>query len=119
VGDAVAMTAPWIFDPSTPLAGLWAVGGFVFDLAASEFVLQRSGFLAVGGTGTLRGNGYDDTAGVWGYSNATPHSGGVFFFVASTAATPSPRVPDSGSTAMLLGLAVIGLGLISAKFRVS
>jgi hypothetical protein len=29
-----------------------------------------------------------------------------------------PNVPDNGSTAMLLGLAVVGLGCVSRKFQV-
>src|SRR5205823_2013714 len=63
---SVTMAAPWNF--GSGLAGLWSVGGFTFNLTASTIVLQSNGFLAVSGTGTITGNGFDNTAGTWKFS---------------------------------------------------
>ena len=115
VGDAVTMTAPWVFDPSTATADLWAVGGFEFDLASSAIAFQSTTFLAIGGVGTVSGNGFDATAGIWNFTTQTPHSGGVFSFSASTDTRPQDRIPDGGTTILLLGLSLAGLGLIRRK----
>ena len=57
----MTMAAPWNFN-SGPLAGLWSVGGFTFNLTASSIVMQGNGFLTVSGTGTITGNGFDRNA---------------------------------------------------------
>ncbi len=88
VGAAVTMNAPWIFNPSTGLPGLWSVGGFTFDLTTSTIVLQSGGFLSVSGTGTISGHGFDPTPGTWRFSTQNPSANGVFSFTGSTTATP-------------------------------
>ena len=85
-GAAVTMAAPWNF--GSGLAGLWSVGGFTFNLTASTITHQGKEFLAVSGTGTITGNGFDPTPGSWKFSTQNPPANGVFSFSASTTASP-------------------------------
>lgn len=112
VGDSVTMSTPWIFSPSTPIVGLWTVGGFTYDLTSATVVFQSADFLAVTGTGTISGNGFDPTAGVWNFTSQTPSANGVFSFSAGVAAQ---GVPDGGTTVALLGLGLAGLELIRRR----
>ena len=117
VGDNVTMAQPWIFTPSTPTPGLWSVGGFTFDLATSMVVLQNSDFLVVSGMGTITGNGFDATEGVWSFTSQEPHANGVFSFSASSGSVGT--VPDGGTTVALLGVGLIGVELLRRKFVAS
>ena len=84
---SVTMAKPWNFNSG--LANLWSVGGFTFNLTASSIVLPRvPGFIAVSGTGTISGNGFDPTPGSWRFSTQDPPANGVFSFSASTTASP-------------------------------
>lgn len=87
VGAPVTMAQPWNFN-SVPLPALWSVGGFTFNLTASSIVKQGNGFLAVTGTGTITGNGFDNTAGTWRFSTQNAPANDVFSFSASTKASP-------------------------------
>jgi hypothetical protein len=113
-GDPVTFTEPWVFDPSTPTSPLWTAGGFTFDLASStinaQFAVGPLHFLNVSGTGTASGNGYEPTSGAWSFTTQNPSSAGRFSFSAATAS--HGVVPDSGSTLVLLGIALAGVGLI-------
>jgi hypothetical protein len=91
-GASVTMAAPWNFN-SGPLPALWSVGGFTFDLTASTITQQGKGFLAVTGTGTITGNGFDPTPGTWRFSTQNLPARGVFSFSASTTASPPTRAP--------------------------
>ena len=92
-----------------PLA-LWSVGGFTFELknvAFNEVAPNGLGTRAtVSGYGTISGNGYDATDGVWGFSSQTATGGfgdGEFSFSATTVPEPA--------TIALLGMALIGFGV--------
>jgi hypothetical protein len=111
-GDLTTMAMPYIFTPSTPTPGLWSVGGFTFDLATSTVVLQNADFLLIQGTGTITGNGFDATEGVWSFTAQEPHAGNIFSFSASSG---SNGVPDGGSTVALLGLGLAGVEMIRRK----
>ncbi len=71
-GTAATFGGPWNFDPSTPLAGLWSVGGFTFDLLTSSIVNQGGGFLTISGTGiiTSTNQGFQPTAATWSFSQS-------------------------------------------------
>lgn len=101
LGSNATMNAPWTFDPSTPIAGLWSVGGFTFSLASSTIVSQSSSFLNITGLGTISGNGFDPTPGFWSFT--TTGGSTKFAFAASTSA------PDGGSAVALLGIALAGI----------
>jgi VPDSG-CTERM motif len=108
--------APWIFSPSTPTTPLWSVGGFSFDLTSSTIVTQTKFFLNITGIGTLNGPGFDPTAGTWSFTvaNALGGTHETFGFQSDTAAG---LVPDGGTTAALLGLALAGIEVLRRKFK--
>lgn len=104
-GDAATFTAPWTFN-SGAHAALWQVGGFTFDLIGSSIAFQGMGSVIVSGTGTISGNGFDPTDGVWRFTTQNPSADGIFSFSASV---ESVSVPDGGLTIALLGAALSGL----------
>jgi VPDSG-CTERM motif len=118
-GTSVAMTSPYIFNPSTGTPMLWSVGGFVFDLQSSQVDFQSNTFLAISGAGTIFGPGFDPTPGVWAFTsqNAGGHPHTTFTFSANVAAVP--QVPDSGMTVALLGAGLVGLAAFRARFAKS
>jgi len=108
--------APWIFSPSTPTTPLWTVGLFSFDLMSSTIVTQNNSFLNITAVGTLNGPGFDPTPGTWSFtvSNADGKTHDTFGFQSDTAAG---LVPDGGTTAALLGLALAGIEVLRRKFK--
>lgn len=68
------MTAPWSFNPSTAVPALWKVGGFTFDLTTSAVTMQTATFLNVTGVGTITGNSFDPTPGLWSFTSSN-HGG--------------------------------------------
>jgi hypothetical protein len=111
VNDTVTMTSSaWNF-ASGALAGLWSVGGFTFDLISSSISVQNGVFLNVSGTGTITGNGYEATNGSWYFTSQGTSDNPQFSFSATSAG-----VPDGGTTAGLLGLALMGLALARRRF---
>jgi hypothetical protein len=112
--DPATFSAPWVFDPSTPTSALWTVGGFTFDLLTSAIVMRSGGFLIVSGTGTISGNGFDPTPGTWSFTTQNPSADGLFSFSGSGLA-----VPDGGAAVALLGLALIGMEVLSRKLKAS
>ncbi|HEV2453286.1 MAG TPA: VPDSG-CTERM sorting domain-containing protein [Verrucomicrobiae bacterium] len=114
-GTSATFTAPWFFN-SGPVASLWSVGGFTFDLTSSKIVFQGgspAGVL-VDGIGAVMGNGLAPEAMTWEFASGDPSAGGVFSFQVADGTTGA-TVPDGGTTAMLLGLGVLGLGLVKKQ----
>ena len=111
-GDTVVMAEPYQFVPSVAVDNLWSVGGFTFDLDGSTVVLQNADFLLVTGTGTITGNGFDPTVGMWSFTAQSPSADGFFSFSASG---DFHGVPDGGSTVALLGLGLAGVEMIRRK----
>jgi hypothetical protein len=102
-GDAVTIAFPWSFN-SGAVPNFWRVDGFVFDLTTSSITMQGGGSVAVQGTGTISGNGFDLTVGTWGFTTQNPSAHSRFSFSASGGA-----VPDGGSGVALLGIALVGI----------
>lgn len=102
-GAAVTFVAPWSLNTpngNPAIDDFWSVGGFAFDLHSSSVVFQTTsfgGFVSVGGSGLVSGNGFDATAGSWTFTSQNPEAGGTFSFSAGT------DVPDNGMTALFLG----------------
>ena len=111
LGSDATMTAPWVFGSGQP--ALWSVGGFTFDLLTSAIVSQSSTFLNITGTGTISGNGFLNTQGVWSFTSTSANGGTSvkFGFTASTVA------PDGGSAVALLGIALAGIEGVRRMFR--
>ena len=119
-GTQVAFTSPWFFN-SGAVASLWSVGGFTFDLTSSHIVFQggNPAGVLVDGIGSVSGNGLDSEAMTWSFSTSDPGATGsdslIFSFQAASGTTGGGTVPDGGTTAMLLGLSVLGLGLLKKQ----
>jgi VPDSG-CTERM motif len=105
-GDAVTLAMPWVFNPSTATNPLWSVDGFSFALASSSIVTQNVNFLNISGPGTITGNGFDPTPGVWSFTSTNSNGNPQTQF---TFTTDSTAIPDGGTTVALLGLAFAGL----------
>jgi hypothetical protein len=119
-GTTATFTSPWFFN-SGAVASLWSVGGFTFNLTSSKIVFQGgspAGVL-VDGVGAIMGNGLSPEAMSWSFSTSDPGATGVdglvFSFQVADGTTGSSAVPDGGTTAMLLGLGVLGLGLVKKQ----
>lgn len=82
------------------------------DLANSVVVLQTSSFLAITGSGTISGNGFDATPGTWSFTSQSPSASGVFSF---SAGSNAQGVPEGGSTVALLGLGLAGVAMLRRK----
>ncbi len=109
-GTGVAFVAPWSFNTSTTIVDFWKVGGFEFDLLSSSIIAQvGNGSLYVTGTGTAYGNGFTPFAGSWSFTTQNPSAGGTFSFSAGTA------VPDGGTTALLVGLSLLGVSVVARR----
>lgn len=115
VGDAsnVLMT-PFSFNPfGGPVAPLWltTVGpAAAFNLTSLSILFQGADTLALTGQGTLFLAGFDPTPGNWVFT--ANQAGGSFSWSSSN----SP-VPEGGTTAALLGGALLLMGLASRRFR--
>ncbi|HEY1663741.1 MAG TPA: VPDSG-CTERM sorting domain-containing protein [Verrucomicrobiae bacterium] len=111
-GAAATFTAPWFFN-SGAVASLWSVDGFTFNLTSSSIVFQggHPAGVLVDGTGTITGAGFTATPMDWSFSVSDPSAsttfGSIFSFQAANGS-----VPDGGTTAMLLGVGVLGLGIL-------
>lgn len=110
---------PIQFSPTlnpSPISPLWSFmsGGltYSFKLNSITLVNQIPGFLNIQGAGvvSITGGTYSDTAGTFTLT-ATGTGPLNFNFTAGTSA-----VPESGTTAILLGLGVTALAIF-AKFR--
>jgi hypothetical protein len=108
VGASVTFTPSWSF-VSGAITAFWSVGGFTFNLIASNIIYQANGFVAVYGTGTVTGHGFN-APGNWSFTAQDDPANGVFSFSASS------LVPDGGATVALLGLALAGIEGIRRKF---
>jgi hypothetical protein len=114
--DATVSTDDWMFNSPTGYAGdFWSVGGFVFVLESSAggYLPFGSGFILASGTGWvyhMTDTTLQQARGTWDFSTQGGDTGGgTFSFSASTS------VPDGGTTALLLGLALLGMGVIARR----
>jgi hypothetical protein len=111
-GVPVAMTAPYVFNPSTPSPMLWSVAGFTFDLLSSTIVSQSSAGILIMGKGIISGNGFEPTSFNWSFSQQA----GLGKTLSFSATTFGPGLPDGGMTVTLLGAGLVGLAVFRAKF---
>jgi len=104
-------------NPAVGLGRLWSVmvGGttYTFDSTSESENLDTPTGLHLLGTGTMAdGTPADTVAGTWQLGFGVS---GDSFQWQSTAAPNSPSVPDGGSTALLLGASICGVGLLNRK----
>ncbi|HXB59814.1 MAG TPA: VPDSG-CTERM sorting domain-containing protein [Candidatus Acidoferrales bacterium] len=121
-GSTAKFASPWFFN-SGSVSALFSVGGFTYNLTSSSVVFQGAGpnglpGVLVDGIGSISGNGLDSEAMEWSFSTSDPSALGVDAAVFSfqvAAGTTGGTVPDGGTTAMLLGLGVLGLGVVKKQ----
>jgi hypothetical protein len=80
---------------------------FSFDLHSVTVETQNATTLTLSGSGILHATGLDDTPGLWNFTGNS--YGSVFTF-----SSGSISVPDA-NIMLLLGTALIGLGLFSMR----
>ncbi|HEY1788156.1 MAG TPA: VPDSG-CTERM sorting domain-containing protein [Verrucomicrobiae bacterium] len=117
-GTTATFASPWFFN-SGSVTALFTVGGFTYNLTSSHIIYQggNPAGVVVDGIGSISGNGLDSEAMDWSFSTSDPSALGVDAAVFSfqVAAGTTGTVPDGGTTAMLLGLGVLGLGLLKKQ----
>lgn len=96
---------------------LWVIPG-VADFLLTNFTLvdEPGTGVYLEGTGTATLTGFDPTPGFWSFSASQASSTSVFTF-SSTNISPIPGVPDSGTTALLLGVGLMGLGFAARRMK--
>ena len=111
VGHGTLFHAPWSFNTTSTITSFWFVDGFTFDLISSTVIARTSSAVGVTGTGTVSGNGFATTPGIFSFSTQDPGAGNPteFSFSASGSAVPE------GSTVALLGIG--GACLVAGKLR--
>ncbi len=102
--------ANFSYSPLTVVNPLWqlSIGGLSFDLLSITSIDEGVPGLELHGSGIIHSALYEDTVGNWSFSANT--TGTKFTFSSQTS-----TVPDGGTTVMLLGAALSGLGLIRRK----
>lgn len=112
-GTLVAFTGFTFNPPTASVTPLWSFT--VLDKTASFDVTSMvSAYDAVNnnwnisGAGTAYMTSKDATAGRWNLTLS--QTGDSFTFASTAATTPNNTVPDGGTTAMLMGLTLSGLG---------
>lgn len=94
-----------------PGGSIWSVGVFSLTLTSLVEQFNTAQTLVLYGVGTLsNGNPADNSIGDWVATFS--RSGSSFTFAAT-----SSSVPDGGSTALLLGLGLLGLGALARRSR--
>jgi hypothetical protein len=112
-GDAVTFITPIDFSGSaiTPFS-LWTftAGGTTYSFTATSVgvVTQLATFLNIGGSGIAYVTGYTPTAGVWSLTSTSTNSVALTFSASTT-------VPDGGTTALLVGLSLLGLSVAARR----
>jgi hypothetical protein len=101
--------------PVVPVTPLWTFvfGGLTYSLDALTMVSQFSSLTNtwnIAGTGTARITGFDATPGT--YTFTLTNAGAAFSFASTATAS---RVPDGGTTALMVGFSVLALGLLARK----
>lgn len=123
-GQSVTWKA-FAWNPSTaPVNDLWKFSylgnDYTFDLGTITSVSQNLSSLLVLGVGTvdISGGAYQTTLANWSFqiTDTSGGTGGSFVFGFSDSNT---AVPDGGTTVMMLGGALAGLGLLRKKLFVA
>jgi hypothetical protein len=104
---------PFVFSPPAgTVTPLWTLtfGGLTYSFDATSMTSSfnsANNIWNIGGNGIAHITGFTDTAGTWNLHAG--NEGSSFTFGSST------NVPDGGTTSMLLGMALLGLGFIARR----
>ena len=107
-GD-LASYSDFVYNPLGPVAGIWSVGSFTFDLANMVEDYKAANAIVLSGSGWINSStaGLDKTFGTWIF---TANTSGSNFTWSSSSAVAEPSI------ALLLGVGLIGFG-VSRKLR--
>jgi hypothetical protein len=117
---------PFTFSPFPPggVTPLWTftVGSvsYWFDATSLTVDSQSAGFLNLSGSGWAYITGYTPTLGVWSITDTTP-AGKPSKHPTFTFGADSATLPDSGGTALLIGLGLAGIaaGMVAQRRRLA
>jgi hypothetical protein len=111
LGDT-AFYADFTYSPLAVVNPLWSIDpDTYFDITSMNIVSEVAGVsVSLTGMGTAYHDAFDPTVGSWSFS---ADQSGSFFTWSSTTTT----VPDSGATAALLGLGLLGLAGAARRFK--
>jgi hypothetical protein len=119
--------APWTFGtPISPtvFSNFISIGSFSFDLASSWIASQGAGSVTVDGTGWIHDASFDTTAATVSFTFTDPIIVGVVGQIHQQTDVLSrmdhftgtvTALPDGGTTAVLLGGALLSFALISRR----
>jgi hypothetical protein len=116
-GQSASFSA-FVFSPPTSSLPLWSLdyNGITYSFQATSMVAHYNPTLQIwnmGGTGIASITGEQDSPGAW---NLSAGKQGVSFFLGSAAGAQA-SVPEVGTTVLLLGVALAGLGVLCRKLR--
>jgi hypothetical protein len=111
-GHGVTFQAPWSFS-SGAIPSFWSVDGFTFDLTSSSIISQTSGAVSVDAVGTISGNSFDPTPGLFHFTTQNPSAAEKFSFSAAVSAVPEPATLRS----LLSGSSLLGGFLFMRRRR--
>jgi hypothetical protein len=124
-GSAVTFGSGFTFSPSAsyvdapPLWTFTYLGNvYSFDLKSVSSSVGVGPSLDLAGTGVLSITGYTDTTGNFTFAATGVGTGPDTFTFGFVAGNNTFGVPDGASTALLLGCALTGVGLLRRKFAV-
>jgi len=107
VDGMAAAYSNFTYNPTTtPVANIWSVGGFTFDLKTMNVVTNVKSSLSLDGYGIIKSAGFTDTGGYWTF---TANSAGSNMTWSSSTA-PEPAIT------LLLATGLIGFG-VARKMR--
>ena len=95
---------------------IWTHANATFTLTSFTLIDEPGTGVTLEGTGTATLVGFDPTPGFWSFSASQASSQSIFTFQ-STNISPIPGVPDSGTTALLLGVGLMGLGFAARRMK--
>lgn len=112
-GLATATYNDFSFDPlGGNITPLWEFNGFGFNLTQIVSFTRGEHGVVIQGMGILFGNGFDPTLARWSFSADETLINGW----SSTVSALPVSVPDSGSTLLLMGAAMLALGYVRSRF---
>ncbi len=101
-----ASHSPFTFDPiTTPVLGLWSVGGFTFDLTSMILLNQSAITVGLKGAGVMKSAGFEDTDFTWVFT--ANQAGTTLTFSSGNANVPAPGI------ALLMAFGLAGIGVAS------